>query len=401
MKILAIGGSGGMGRFTVRTAEEFSNVKSLVVADLNGIEAKAFASSLGSKVTGIGLDVLDSNALIKAMQDVDVVLNTSGPFFKLGVLILEAAIESGCHYLDICDDWEPTINMLKLDEKAKEKEISAIIGLGASPGMSNLLGLMAIRELDGVEKIYTGWNMAGAKPEEESSQKGANAAMEHAIEQMTGKIKVFQDGEFKLIRPMERVNLDYPGSGKASAHIFGHPEAVTFPIYFSELKESLNLAHGNEDGQSITTILLSLVEWHFLPKRTAARLFGWLENNMATSDLADLPQSSLPTLYGLALGEKNGKKEAVGVSIGHAQSKLEKLDNESLGMGAVTGIPLACGLKMLLDGRINNRGVFAPESGAINPEEFFSEVFSVLTEDTAEKIPLEDFIKVSRSWEKS
>ena len=122
---------------------------------------------------------------------------------------------------------------------------------------------------------------------------------------------------------------------------------------------------------------------------------------MATSDLADLPQSSLPTLYGLALGEKNGKKEAVGVSIGHAQSKLEKLDYESLGMGAVTGIPLACGLKMLLDGRINIKGVLAPESGAINPEEFFSEVFSVLTENTAEKIPLEDFIKVSRSWEKS
>jgi len=71
------------------------------------------------------------------------------------------------------------------------------------------------------------------------------------------------------------------------------------------------------------------------------------------------------------------------------------------GMGGVTGIPLACGLKMLLDGRINIKGVLAPESGVINPEEFFSEVFSVLTENTAEKIPLEDFIKVSRSWEKS
>ena len=67
------------------------------------------------------------------------------------------------------------------------------------------------------------------------------------------------------------------------------------------------------------------------------------------------------------------------------------------GMGGVTGIPLACGLKMLLDGRINIKGVLAPESGAIIPEEFFS----VLTENTAEKIPLEDFIKVSRSWEKS
>ena len=152
MKVLAIGGSGGMGRFAVKTAENFADIESILVADLNSDAAKQFSDTCGQKVSGIGLDVLNKEALQEILQDVDVVLNTSGPFFKLGVPILKAAIDARCNYLDICDDWEPTIEMLNLNNRAKEKGITAVIGIGASPGLTNLLGLMAINELDEVKK---------------------------------------------------------------------------------------------------------------------------------------------------------------------------------------------------------------------------------------------------------
>ena len=400
MRVLAIGGSGGMGRFAVRTAERYSGVESILVADLNNLEAEKFAATLGKKVIGIGLDVLDKNSLKKTLKYVDIVLNTSGPFFKLGVPILEAVIDSGCHYLDICDDWEPTIEMLKLNDRAKEKGVSAIIGLGASPGISNLLGLMAIHELDEVKKVYTGWNMEGAKPEEESSQKGTNAAMEHAIEQMTGRVKVFLNSEFKLIKPMRKIEVDYPGSGKAFAKVFGHPEAVTFPSYFPGLEESLNLAHGNEDTDLIISLLLSLVEWKILPKKTAAKIFGWLEAKVPMPDYDNMHKPSLPAIYGLAIGTRNGKKASVGTSIGSVHSQDSVVDTSNIGMGSITGIPLACGLKMLLDGQITERGVLAPESGAINPQYFFSEVLSALQgKESSTKPSIEGFVHISRSWE--
>ena len=75
MRVLAIGGSGGMGRFAVRTAERYSGVESILVADLNNLEAEKFAATLGKKVIGIGLDVLDKNSLKKTLKDVDIVLN--------------------------------------------------------------------------------------------------------------------------------------------------------------------------------------------------------------------------------------------------------------------------------------------------------------------------------------
>ena len=54
-----------------------------------------------------------------------------------------AAIEAGAHYLDICDDWEPTLDMLELGERARARGVTAVIGMGASPGLTNLLAMKA------------------------------------------------------------------------------------------------------------------------------------------------------------------------------------------------------------------------------------------------------------------
>ena len=78
------------------------------------------------------------------MEKVDVVINTVGPFFKYGPPILEAALDTNCHYLDINDDWEPTLEMLKFHDKAESNAKTAILGMGASPGLTNMLGAAAI-----------------------------------------------------------------------------------------------------------------------------------------------------------------------------------------------------------------------------------------------------------------
>ena len=102
MKILALGGSGGMGRYAVRSLIKHHAIKNLVVADLNESAASEFASEFSDKVSGIGIDVTDKEALEREMQDMDVVINTTGPFFKLAEPILKAAISTKTHYLDIC-----------------------------------------------------------------------------------------------------------------------------------------------------------------------------------------------------------------------------------------------------------------------------------------------------------
>ena len=166
MRILAIGGSGSMSRYAMRATQNFSAVDEIVIADINKEAANSFASTLNNKVSAIQLDVTDSKALKNSMKGVDTVVNTCGPFFKFGTPILSTAISSGCNYVDICDDWEPTLDMLNLDSAAKLAGISATIGLGASPGLTNLMALIAIRELDSVSKVFTGWDAGGTSIDE-------------------------------------------------------------------------------------------------------------------------------------------------------------------------------------------------------------------------------------------
>ena len=392
-KVLALGGSGGMGRFAVSTCMDFDNVEEVIVADINADAAIAFANSMNGKVSGIGLDVTNIDSLKMQMEKVDVVINTVGPFYKYGPPVLESAIDRSCHYLDINDDWEPTLEMLQLHDKATSKSVTAILGMGASPGLTNMLGAAAIQELDEVKTLYTGWSMDGAAAEEKSSQSGVNAAMIHAVQQMTGKVRIQENGKPKMVKPLKKIEVDLPGFTKFKPRIFGHPEAITFPHHFNTIINSINLAHGS--GFVFLKWIMKLVDWKIISVEKAANIV----QNLSTAIRKELEEEETqngdnlnithsedpPPLYAVASGIREGQ-----------QASCTATFNASglISMGEATGIPLACGLKLLLDGRILKKGVFAPE-GAIDPNDFFSELGSISDLANADDA---EIISIFRSW---
>ena len=385
--------------FAVEPCMNFYDMSDVIVADINADAAVAFATSMNEKVSGIGLDVTDNDALKAQMEKVDVVINTVGPFYKYGPPILEAAIEKSCHYLDINDDWEPTLEMLALHEKAENNSITAILGMGASPGLTNMLGAAAIQELDQVETLYTGWTMDGAAPEEESSQSGVNAAMIHAVQQMTGKVRIQDNGEAKMVKPLKEIEVDLPGFTKFKPRIFGHPEAITFPHHFDTIKNSINLAHGS--GFGLLKWIMRLVDWKIISVEKAASIVQNLSSDIREEleeagiengiDLNSTNSEDPPPLYAVASGKKEGQQAAC-----TATFKTSGL----ISMGEATGIPLACGLKLLIDGKIQKKGVFAPE-GAINPYDFFKELNGMshaLPSDKEINTNGPEMVNLFRSW---
>ena len=364
-----------MGRHAVSLIQTLGSVLEIIVADLNESSANIFAEEMNSKVSAIGLDVNDTEAMCRAMRKADIVINTSGPFYRFGKPILQAAINEGCNYLDICDDWEPTIEMLKLDQAAKTAGVTAIVGLGASPGISNMLALIAMQELDEVSSVFTGWDLGGAKPEEESSQEGPNAAMIHGIEQMTGKVQIYRNGAVELVSPLAPVPIHYPGIPTFKGYIFGHPEAVTFPHNYPSLTKSINLAHGGDIDSILLKAILALVNWGLVGKERAAAFLAWFAGQRK-EQITNRASKAPPVMYGLAMGTKGSVDAMVGVSwVGEATQPESRYE---VGMGAATGVPLACGVKFLSEGRINESGVFSPEAGIIDPNEFLEDVFEQL-----------------------
>ena len=87
-----------MGRFAVKSLLNFPIISKIIVADLNESSATLVAN-FNEKVEGVGLDVIDHKKLSEAMSAVQVVINTTGPFYKFAEPILRIAIENKCNYL--------------------------------------------------------------------------------------------------------------------------------------------------------------------------------------------------------------------------------------------------------------------------------------------------------------
>ncbi len=392
MKVLALGGCGDMGRYAVRTLLAEGLCQKIIIADLDGPSAKAFARECGPDTAWLQVDVSDPKSLKAALSEADLVMNTVGPYFRFGEKVLSAYIESGCHYIDINDDWEPTLDMLGLNFKARMAGVTAVLGLGATPGISNMLAVKAMEELDLAHEVYTGWDLDSTKPE--TIGKKPSAPTIHGIHQLSGTIQAFYHGKFCAGKPIEEILLDYPGIGIHPTWTIGHPETVTLPRYFSTLRKCANVMFTSKANLLGIKALTSLVNLGLLSVERVAGLAEKIEGpadpernpERIMDELKSSDEMGLPPLFALARGIKDGKPASVGAMI---------LSAPMGGMGGATGIPLAVGASLMMQGKVNAPGVHAPE-GVVNPDDFFQALAPLCTPP---KKSTDDLVLVSRSWE--
>ena len=371
MRVIALGGAGGMGRWAARTAAGFPFVEQLLIADRDGAAAARFASELGAKARAAAVDVQDTPALEALLRDADVVLNTVGPSYRFGLGCLRAAIAAGTTYLDVCDDWEPTLEMLALHDAAAAAGVTAVIGLGASPGVSNLLARMAVEELDQTHALVTGWDLSLATPERIGPE--PSAATVHGLHQLSGQVRVWRGGKVREEPPLKSLDIDIPGHGPHRLHTIGHPEPVTLPRRYPGLRTCLNAFHASRLHVGATKALRLLIDRGGLSVERAARLAERLESGLGDTG----GSSALPALFAWAEGTKNDAPMRVVVEV---------RDMPAGGMGAATGIPLAMGLKLLTAGKLDRPGVFSPEA-LIEPRAFLQLLASELGQ------PLESLVR--------
>ena len=277
MKVAALGGCGGMGRYAVRTAADYDFVDEIVVADVDLERAKAFAASVAPKAHAVAVDATDDASLDAAIAGCDVVLNTVGPFYRFGVPILRAAIRGGACYLDINDDWEPTLDMLELAPEARDAGVTAVVGLGASPGVSNLLALKAMEGFDNVERIVTGWSFGYSdRVLSDAQEDRTSAALVHWLHQCSGTIRVFRDGNPVDVKPLDELSVDYPGLGVGRAWTVGHPEAVTLPRSHA-VASSVNVMVGSSFVIEVLRRLARQIDEETLSVEDAAALMTSIE----------------------------------------------------------------------------------------------------------------------------
>jgi saccharopine dehydrogenase-like NADP-dependent oxidoreductase len=367
-RILVTGGGGEMGAYACRALSKADEVDQVLVADRDRERAVRVADELGPKAAPLELDISDADALSDALGDVDIVLNTAGPFYRFGREVLSAAIATGTDYLDICDDWEPTLDMLELNDAARAAGVTAVLGMGASPGTSNLLALLAMNECDQVDRVYTVWRAGGAAPlKPEEPDPAPNAAMEHWIHNCTEAIRTWRGGQQVDAWALEEVALSYPGIGEDAAWVCGHPEPLTIPRTRPEVKDSLNLMVARRGlMEALQRVALRVRSGELDVRAASVQLLR--EPNIAGPTAGPSPR--LPNLFAVAEGLRDGAP---------VRAAAQALVLPNANMGEMTGYPLAIAALMMARGQVDKPGVHAPE-GAIDAETYFHEL-SVLVEN--------------------
>ncbi len=157
-KILILGGYGQTGLVTAKLLLQETNV-SLVLAGRDIEKAKNAAAELNShwsaeRVNAVYADAAEPATLLQAFEGVKLVLITSSTATYTSA-IAEAALKSGCDYLDI--HFGPSVfkQLQSLEKRIKEKGCCFISGGGFHPGMPAVMIRYGAQFFDELQKART------------------------------------------------------------------------------------------------------------------------------------------------------------------------------------------------------------------------------------------------------
>jgi saccharopine dehydrogenase-like NADP-dependent oxidoreductase len=375
-----------MGRMAIAVLLDSPSVSSITVGDINYDLANTFVEMVdSSKLKAVQIDINEKDKLLDLMASHDIVINTVGPFYRFEVPIIEAVIEAKKPFLDICDDWKPSLDALEFDQKAKDAGITAVIGIGASPGITNIMAVHACSKLDEIDEVITAWGVAaeiktGRKPKYfvrpqklakklGNTERKPNAAAMHLLYETIEKVPTFKNGEMVEIEPLtETEPFDFPGYKSMYAVNIGHPEPVTLPrtikaknisnvMYIGKTATDITRRYSQKIKNKEMTIeeaTLDLTrEWRDLNKKV-----------FQNQSLAEEYMGGPPTLSVIATGKKDGIRKKIGVALA-----LEPFGD----MAGVTSVPLGIATIMVIEGKINKKGILTPEEAfKDNPMDFFN-----------------------------
>lgn len=356
MKVLVLG-CGEMAQVAIQDLVEHGVFSDVVVGTRHPARAEAFLSGVARltiRTSAVTIDVGDRAALVRLMKGFDVVCNLAGPNFRNAVNVVQAAIGAGVSMVDVSDDWAATLEILDLHKEAEKAGITVVLGLGASPGVTNILAREAANKLDRVDEVHTSWVMRG-------SDAGGPALAEHLLFSLPHKAFVFEDGAMREVRPFVdgRETIEYPVLGPVEVFHIGHPEPLTLSRFIEGVRYADDKATFLPVEVNRLIVDLGRIARQSAPVRVGGREvdgFAFAAGYLYRTCKAMTEVSQTGALRAEVRGELAGKR-----------TRIVYTAAGRIGIG--TGVPAAIGAALLAIGKIQRKGVLPPEA-CIEPEWF-------------------------------
>jgi len=377
MKIAVIGGGGAMARTTIRDLSECPDVEETLVADYQERKAKEYAASFqDSRIKGCFVDGYKTKETANLIKSYDAVINSAQ--YYVNISIMKACLEAGCHYNDLGGMFHTTRKQLELFDDFKRAGLTAVLGIGSAPGITNVLAGYAYQRLDEVEVVRLSSAVVAL-----TDMKGIDVfappySIRTIMEEYSDEPVGFINGEYKTLPPLsvaEEIAFPEP-IGRLTCIYTLHSEPATIPASFKDkgVKEVTwrlglppefherskflaSIGFANKESIKVQDVKVAPVEVlaAVVDRQAKEKLEG-----------VELKFKGMKCIRAQVFGKKNEKKlEYVVDCILEAHSRWGELCS--------TGVPPSIVAQMQTKGMIKEPGVWGPEQ-VIDPEYFFKEL---------------------------
>jgi lysine 6-dehydrogenase len=368
MRAIVVGGAGAMGRVIVRDLAGSPGVNQVTVADMDEERAglvAAEASGREASVTPVGADV-SAPEFADTLRGHDVCIASVA--YRLNVVIAQACLVAGCHYVDLGGLFHVTRKVLELHERFDAAGLTGLTGVGGSPGITNLLAAVGARELHEVQEVHV--RLGSVDPSVHGLPLPIPYSLDTLLDEFTRPAMAFRAGRFIEVPPLgEAEDVVYPDPiGTRPSYSTLHSEIATFPSSFPGVQEvTFKIALERElvDRFSVLAAIglastepVRVGNTEVRPRDVLAALGRRLPQGAGTEDTE--------CLRVILAGTRLGAPATV-----IAESVIGPDPEAGMGGGARdTGIPPSVAAQMIAAGEVQGPGMLAPEA-AVGADRFF------------------------------
>jgi saccharopine dehydrogenase-like NADP-dependent oxidoreductase len=369
-----------MGQIAARDLVETApGGSTIVVADVSGQAAARVARTLPRRVPvrHVDADATRPRDLARLLRTIGAFAIINATHHRLNLLVMDAALDAGVHYCDLGGLFHQTRRQLRRHAEWKRADRLALLGIGAAPGIVNVLARSAADAMDTVREIHiavAGIDRTSGRP---PTPFGVSYSVRTLFEEASEPAAVFTGGRLRFAPPLsgaQEIRFPRPVGRQTPAFTL-HSEIATLPDRY------------RDKGLRECTFRIAL------PATAVERLTFLRDAGLLSSTPIQMGRSTIdPRECVTRLFERNAPRPWRGVPVEHEILRVvvrgrrgsavveETVDCHvrgirrwRAGIDVDTGCPPSIAMQMLARGDITARGVVAPE-GAIPFDAFAAEL---------------------------
>jgi saccharopine dehydrogenase (NAD+, L-lysine-forming) len=205
----------------------------LLILDADAVRARVVAEACGGGARA-GLADITSPALAESFDGVDAVAACIP--YRLNIPVMEACLAAHVHYADLGGLFHTTLEQWRLHDRFAAAGLSAVLGIGSAPGITNVLARAGADRMDrgtvtSIDCLNGAIDAAGGF--------GVPYSAATIIDEFTLPAMIFEDGEMKEVPAASgAIPYRFPDPiGEQEAFYTLHSEAATLPTTIAGVRD--------------------------------------------------------------------------------------------------------------------------------------------------------------------